>query len=57
MLVGALIGIGLLVWKAQLFVTLTQRSNVETLTLAFFLVFFAYLGILSARGAVGACAS
>jgi hypothetical protein len=52
--VGALVGIALLIWKAQLFVTLTQRSNVETLTLAFFLVFFAYLAVLSAPGAAGA---
>lgn len=51
---GSLLGIGLLVWKAQLYVTLTQRSNVETLTLAFFLVFFGYLVVLSARGALGA---
>jgi hypothetical protein len=52
--VGALVGIALLIWKAQLYVTLTQRSNIETLTLAFFLVFFAYLGVLSAPGALGA---
>ena len=50
----SLIGIGLLIWRAQLFVTLTQRSNVETLTLAFLLVFFVYLAALSVRGALGA---
>jgi len=50
----ALTGIALLIWKAQLFVTLAQRSNVETLTIAFFLVFFAYLAALSAPGARGA---
>jgi hypothetical protein len=50
---GALFGIALLIWKAQLYVTLAQRSNVETLTLAFFLVFFGYLAILSVRGALG----
>jgi hypothetical protein len=50
---AAVVGIGLLVWKAQLFVTLTQRSNVETLTLAFFCVFFGYLAVLSAPGARG----
>ncbi|HEU5440546.1 MAG TPA: hypothetical protein VFU88_14775 [Ktedonobacterales bacterium] len=33
--------------------TLSQRSNVETLTLAFLLVFFAYLTVLSAPGALG----
>lgn len=47
-------GIVVLVWQAQLFVTLSQRSNVETLTLAFFLVFFGYLALLSHRGALGA---
>jgi hypothetical protein len=50
----ATLGVGLLVWRAQLFVALTQRSNVETLTLAFLLVFFVYLMVLSARGVWGA---
>ncbi|MBI4499171.1 MAG: hypothetical protein HY689_14875 [Chloroflexi bacterium] len=50
----SLTGIGLLVWEAQLFVTLAQRSNVETLALAFVLVFFAYFAVLSVRGAAGA---
>src|SRR5215213_2831456 len=53
LLVFALIGVVLLIWKAQLYVTLTQRSNVETLTLAFFFVFFVYLGVISAPGALG----
>ncbi|MGE5334068.1 MAG: hypothetical protein ACM3N4_05155 [Nitrososphaerota archaeon] len=51
---GSLTGIVLVVWKAQFYVTLSQRSNVETLTLAFLLIFFAYLAALSAPGAVGA---
>jgi hypothetical protein len=38
----------------KLFVTLAQRSNVETLTIAFLLVFYTYLAAISARGAVGA---
>jgi len=50
----SLVGVALLVWRAQLFVTLAQRSNVETLTLAFLLVFFLYLAVLSVRGACGA---
>jgi hypothetical protein len=54
LLIGSVAGIALIIWKAQVLVTLTQRSNVETLTLAFFLVFFAYLAVLSAPGAVGA---
>src|ERR671930_2695752 len=49
----SLLGVGLLIWRAQLFVTLSQRSNVETLTLAFLLVFFVYLAVLSAPGAWG----
>src|ERR687888_732360 len=49
----SLVGVGLLIWRAQLFVTLTQRSNVETLTLAFLLVFFVYLAVISSPGAWG----
>jgi hypothetical protein len=49
----SLIGTGVLVWRAQLFVTLAQRSNVETLTLAFLMIFFGYLATLSAPGAWG----
>lgn len=52
--VGSLVGIVLLVWKAQLFVALAQRSNVETLLLAFLMVFFLYLALISAKGAFGA---
>lgn len=51
---GSLIGIGLVVWKGQHLVTLAQRSNVETLTLAFLLVFFGYLAVISYSGAGGA---
>ncbi len=53
MFVGSLVGIGLVIWKAQLYVTLSQRSNVETLTLAFVLIFLGYLATLSAPGALG----
>jgi hypothetical protein len=53
-LVGAcVIGDVLLVWQGKLFVTLAQRSNVEGLTLAFLLVFFTYVAIISVRGAYG----
>jgi hypothetical protein len=51
--VVSLAGLVVLVWRAQLFVTLTQRSNVETLTLAFLVVFFGYVATLSAPGAWG----
>jgi hypothetical protein len=50
---SATIGLVLLVWRARFFVTLSQRSNVETLTIAFFLLFFTYVALLSARGTWG----
>jgi len=43
----------LLALRARTLVTLAQRSNVETLTLAFFAVFFAYVGWLGARALPG----
>jgi hypothetical protein len=46
-------GIVLLVFHGRLFVTLSQRSNVETLTIAFFLLFFGYIALITARGAWG----
>jgi hypothetical protein len=49
----SLAGIALLLFHGRLFVTLSQRSNVETLTIAFFLLFFAYIAFISARGAWG----
>lgn len=52
--VAALAGEALLVWRVKALVTLAQRSNVETLVLAFFAVFFAYVGFLGGRGAPGA---
>ena len=50
----SLAGLVLLVGHGRLFVTLSQRSNVETLTIAFFILLFAYLALLSSRGAWGA---
>jgi hypothetical protein len=44
----------LLAVKGKLFVTLAQRSNVETLTIVFLMVFYGYLATLSAPGAYGA---
>ncbi|HXU73688.1 MAG TPA: hypothetical protein VN947_30425 [Polyangia bacterium] len=49
----SLVGIVLVLWRGRFFVTLSQRSNVETLTIAFLLLFFAYIGSLSLRGAWG----
>lgn len=50
----ALASIILIIWHGKFFVTLSQRSNVETLTLAFIIVLFAYLTVVSAPGAWGA---
>src|SRR5207237_2543390 len=47
-------GVVVLAIYGKLFVTLAQRSNVETLTILFLLVLYAYLVALSARGALGA---
>jgi hypothetical protein len=43
-----------IVVRGRFFVTLAQRSNVETLTLAVVLLLFAYLAVLSTPGALGA---
>jgi hypothetical protein len=50
---AALVGIALILWHGEFFVTLSQRSNVETLTIAFFLVFFGYFVVITAHGAIG----
>jgi hypothetical protein len=44
----------LLIWRGEFFVTLAQRSNVETLTIAFCIVIFAYFAFLTAAGGWGA---
>lgn len=44
----------LLAWRVRLYVTLAQRSNVETLTLAFLFVLFIYFASLSYKGTLGA---
>jgi hypothetical protein len=49
----SVVGVGLLLLHGRLFVTLSQRSNVETLTIAFLLLFFGYIALVSARGAWG----
>ncbi|GIW09912.1 MAG: hypothetical protein K6U89_05830 [Chloroflexi bacterium] len=54
LMLASLAGIVLLVWKGQFFVTLSQRTNVETLTIAFLLVFFGYLAVISMPGLWGA---
>ncbi len=44
----------LIVYQGKLLITLSQRSNVETLTLAFIIVLFAYLAAISLPGFWGA---
>jgi hypothetical protein len=51
--VASLVGFVLLIWRGEFFVTLSQRSNVETLTIAFFLLFFGYFSVITAHGALG----
>lgn len=46
--------IALIVDQSKLLVTLSQRSNVETLTLALIVVLFAYLAVISLPGFLGA---
>lgn len=52
--IASVAGIALVVSHGEVLVTLAQRSNVETLTLAFFLVFFGYFAVLMVPGAIGA---
>jgi|FLYL01.1.fsa_nt_gi hypothetical protein len=49
----SLAGLALIAWKGQFFVTLSQRSNVETLVLLFFIIFYAYIALITAPGARG----
>jgi hypothetical protein len=49
----SLVGFMLLIWRGEFFVTLSQRSNVETLTIAFFLLYFGYFAVVTFQGAVG----
>jgi hypothetical protein len=51
---AALAVVGLVIWRIQLLVTLTQRSNVETLVLAFIVVFLGYILVTTYRAAWGA---
>src|ERR1041384_4692799 len=51
--VSSLVGMVLLIWRCEFFVTLSQRTNVETLTIAFFLLFFGYFAVITAHGALG----
>jgi hypothetical protein len=52
--VFAVASIAMLIVRGRFFVTLAQRSNVETATIAVIIVLFAYLAVVSLRGAIGA---
>jgi hypothetical protein len=54
-LITATTAIVLIVVWGKFFVTLSQRTNVETATLAVVLLLFGYLAVISAAGAWGAC--
>ena len=54
-LVTATIAIVLIVVQGKFFVTVSQRTNIETLTLAVILLLFGYLAVISVYGAWGAC--
>ncbi|HXH21110.1 MAG TPA: hypothetical protein VNN10_03705 [Dehalococcoidia bacterium] len=54
MFVASIAGMVILVQWGRLLVTLSQRSNVETLAILFFLIFFAYFALISGPGALGA---
>lgn len=51
---ASVVAILVIVWHGKFFVTLSQRSNVETLTLAFILALFGYMAVISLPGLVGA---
>jgi hypothetical protein len=52
--VFAVASIAMLISRGRFFVTLAQRSNVETATIAVIIALFTYLALVSLRGAIGA---
>jgi hypothetical protein len=51
---AAIAVLALVAWRIRMLVTLAQRSNVETLVIAFVVIFLAYLLITTAPATVGA---
>ena len=51
---GAALAVVLIVWRAQLFVTLSQRTNVETLLIAFVLAYCGYIFLTTSPATLGA---
>jgi len=52
--VAAVAVIALVVWRIRLLMTLAQRSNVETLVIAFVVVFLAYMLVTTGPASIGA---
>lgn len=52
--VAALAVIALVVWRIRLLITLAQRSNVETLVIAFVVIFLAYMLVTTGPSSIGA---
>lgn len=52
--VAALAVIALVAWRIRLLVTLAQRSNVETLVIAFVVIFLAYMLVTTGPSSIGA---
>ncbi len=53
--ITAIISIVIIIWYYKLFITVAQRSNMETLTLAIIIVLFSYLVVTTFAGLIGAC--
>lgn len=51
---AALTVLMLIVWRVRILITLAQRSNVETLVIAFVAIFLVYLLITTAQATIGA---
>jgi hypothetical protein len=51
---AAIAVLALVVWRIRMLITLAQRSNVETLVIAFVLIFLAYLLVTTAPATIGA---
>jgi hypothetical protein len=53
--ITAIISVVIIIWYYKFFITVAQRSNMETLTLAIIIVLFSYLVVTTFGGVIGAC--
>jgi hypothetical protein len=51
---AAVVVLALVIWRIRILMTLAQRSNVETLVIAFVVIFLAYLLVTTAPATIGA---